>query len=73
MRVVANTYLSLLTGTSLKQELILTILGKLKTFGANLVHSFYYLVKSIVLEKIELPKTLYEKIYQECMVLLLSN
>lgn len=48
MRVVARAYLSLLTGTSLRQELILTILGKLRTFGANLVHSFYYLVKSII-------------------------
>lgn len=48
MRVVARAYLFLLTGTSLRQELILTILGKLRTFGANLVHSFYYLIKSII-------------------------
>jgi hypothetical protein len=52
MRVVGDIYFALLTGTSLKQDLILTILGKLKTFGANLVHSFYYLIKSIVTEKI---------------------
>jgi hypothetical protein len=52
MRVVADTYLALLTGTSLKQELVLTILSKLKTFGANLVHSFYYMVKSIIIQKI---------------------
>jgi hypothetical protein len=48
MRVVGETYLALLTGTSLKQELVLTILSKLKTFGANLVHSFYYMIKSII-------------------------
>lgn len=52
MRVVADTYLSLLTGTSLKQELILTILSKIKTFGANLVHSFYYMMKSIIVKNI---------------------
>lgn len=73
MRVVARAYLYLLTGTSLRQELILTILGKLRTFGANLVHSFYYLIKSIIVERIELPKTLYDKVYQECMIILLTN
>ena len=52
MRVVADIYLALLTGTSLKQELVLTILSKLKTFGANLVHSFYYMVKSIIVQNI---------------------
>jgi hypothetical protein len=73
MRVVGETYLALLIGTSLKQELILTILGKLRTFGANLVHSFYYMIKSIITQNIELPKNLYDKIHQECMVILLTN
>lgn len=52
MRVVADTYLALLLGTTLKQELLLSILARLKTFGANLLHSFYYLIKSIVLQNI---------------------
>ena len=73
MRVVADTYLSLLAGTSLKQELILIILSKIKTFGANLIHSFYYMMKSIIVQNIELPKNLYDKIYQECMIILLTN
>jgi hypothetical protein len=64
MRVIADTYMALIISTSLKQELVLAILGKIKTFGANLVHSFYYLVKSILQDKVELPKTLYEKIYE---------
>jgi len=49
MRVIADTYMALIISTSLKQELVLAILGKIKTFGANLVHSFYYLIKSILL------------------------
>ena len=63
MRVVADTYLALLIGTSLKQELMMSILTKLRTFGANLVNSFYYLIKSIVIQKVEIPKQLLEKIY----------
>jgi|LakMenE18May11ns_1017448.scaffolds.fasta_scaffold9418237_1 hypothetical protein len=73
MRVVADTYLALLIGTSLKQELIMSILNRLRTFGANLVNSFYYLVKSIVLQKVEISKQLFEKIYEECMAILLTN
>lgn len=45
MKTVADTYFALLIGTSLKQDLILSILGKIKSFGANLVRSFYYLIK----------------------------
>jgi hypothetical protein len=73
MRVVADTYLALLIGTSLKQELMMSILNRLRTFGANLVNSFYYLIKSIVIQKVEIPKQLFEKIYEECMIILLTN
>lgn len=48
IHTVADTYFSVLKSTTLKQELLMSLLTRLKTFGQNLIQSFYYLVKAIV-------------------------
>ena len=59
MHIVADTYYALLSHSVLKKEIILPLFAKLKTFGGNLMQTIYYLVKKIVKDGLELPKTLF--------------
>jgi hypothetical protein len=43
---------------------MLTIIHKIKVYGTILVETVYYLVKNLILEGVELPKTTYEKVYE---------
>ena len=52
MNAVSDAYLYLLVSTNLKQEFILAILLKIRTFGANLVESFYFMIRSLIEKKI---------------------
>jgi hypothetical protein len=70
VRVVADTYLALLLATPLRQQLLLQIMGKLRTGGPNFVHAFYYLIKDIIKKEVELPRALLEKAAEECYALL---
>lgn len=44
---------------------MLTIIHKIKVYGTILVETVYYLMKNIILEGVELPKTTYEKVYEQ--------
>lgn len=71
--MVANTYFAMLKITVLKQDLVLSILGRIKAIGQNLIQSFYYFIKSIVNEGLELPKTVFEKVFEEITATALHN
>ena len=73
IEVVAEVYFALLGATLLKQEFLLAIMQKLRGYDSNLMQAFYYLVKNIVKEGVELPKTLLEKIFDEVTGTLMSN
>lgn len=73
IEIVAKTYFSLLKITVLKQDLIISILGRIKSIGQNLIQSFYYFIKSIVKEEIELPKNVFEKVFEEITATTLHN
>ena len=73
MQTIANMYFSLLKNTVLKQQLIIAILGKFKVIGNNLLQTFYYLINTVIKEGVQLPKNVFEKIYEETTTITLNS
>lgn len=73
MQTIANMYFSLLKNTVLKQQLIIAILGKFKVIGNNLLQTFYYLINTVIKEGVQLPKNIFEKIYEETTTITLNS
>lgn len=64
MQCVSGEFQNILTNAKNKNEIMLTIIHKIKVYGTILVETVYYLMKNIILEGVELPKTTYEKVYE---------
>lgn len=59
MQCVSNEFQNLLLHSTNKNELMLTIISKIKVYGNVLVEAVYHLVKSLINENIDLPKVTY--------------
>jgi division protein CdvB (Snf7/Vps24/ESCRT-III family) len=73
IQIVSETYYSIIDNTVLKKDIVTAILNKLKTIGGNLMQTVYFLVKKIIKERMELPKTVFEKIHEEINSILLNT
>lgn len=73
MSCVANEFQNLLLNSVGKNELMLTIISKIKVYGNVLVEAVYYLVKSLINEHVELPKVTYEKAYEDFSNISINN
>jgi len=65
MQCISETFRHLLLNSVNKNELMLAIIAKIKVYGNVLVEAVYHLVKSLINEKVDLPKVTYEKAYEE--------
>ena len=63
----------MINNSVLKKELVHAIISKLKTIGGNLMQTVYYLIKNIIKERMELPKTIFEKIHDDVNSILLNT
>ena len=73
MTCVAHEFQNLLLNSVGKNELMLTIISKIKVYGNVLVEAVYYLVKSLINEHVELPKVTYEKAYEDFSNISINN
>ncbi len=65
MQCISNEFQNLLLHSASKNDLMLTIISKIKIYGNVLVEAVYHLVKGLIKQKIDLPKITYEKAYEE--------
>ena len=52
---------------------MLNIIHKIKVYGNILVEAVYYLINSLLNEGVELPKSTYQKIYEEFNQICIHN
>ncbi len=59
MQCISNEFQNLLLHSASKNDLMLTIISKIKIYGNVLVEAVYHLVKGLIKQKIDLPKVTY--------------